>query len=126
MILIRVLSIIVTTLTITYPMTELIDERLEKTTLPLPGGMSGSLLWKTNLRRAPAPWSPDCATVVGLVHRFDEQQQCLIATRIEYVSAWLLTVLRTEYAYERWLNRGEPMGDDWADWFAAKQEVVHL
>jgi hypothetical protein len=36
----------------TYPMTEIIDERWKPTNLLLPGGMSGSLLSKTNRIRA--------------------------------------------------------------------------
>ncbi|WP_030684378.1 DUF2934 domain-containing protein [Streptomyces sp. NRRL B-1347] len=29
-----------------------------------------------------------------------------------------------ETAYFRWLNRGSPMGDAWADWFAAEAEYA--
>jgi hypothetical protein len=108
---------------ITYPMTEIIDARGQPAQLSLPGGMSGSLLWKTNRVGAGAAWTPDQATVVGLVHRFDQDAQCLIATRIEYVKGFLLTMLRSDCAFFRWDNRGRPLGDDWADWFAAEKEI---
>jgi hypothetical protein len=88
--------------------------------------MSGSLIWKTNQVEAGSRWSPEMATVVGLAHRFDEKKQCLIATRIEYVKGLLLTMVRSDYAYFRWIDRGRPMGDDWADWFAAESEVMGL
>jgi hypothetical protein len=111
---------------ITYPMTELIDEHGQPAKLPLPGGMSGSLIWKSNRVGAKSGWTPEMATVAGLAHRFDESEQCLIATRIEYVKGLLLSMLRNDYAYFRWIERGRPMGDDWADWFAAENEVTSL
>ncbi len=111
---------------ISYPMTKLIDESGQPAELPYPSGVSGSLLWKTNRAGGGAAWTPEMATVTGLVHRFDEDKQCLIATRIEYVKGFLLTMLRDEFAYFRWIDRGRPMGDDWADWFAAESEVKDL
>jgi hypothetical protein len=66
------------------------------------------------------------AAVVGLIHRFDENSQCLIATRIEYVKGLLLSMVRSDYAFFRWVDRGMPAGDDWADWFAAEREVTGL
>jgi hypothetical protein len=111
---------------ITYPMTDVIDERGVAVTPPYPAGMSGSLLWKTNWVGTGAGWTPELATVVGLVHRFDEDKQCLIATRIEYVKGFLRLMLQEEFAYFRWIDRGRPAGDDWADWFAAEKEVSGL
>lgn len=78
---------------ITYPMTELIDERGLPAELPHPFGMSGSLVWKTNRVGAGPGWSPMMATVVGLAHRFDEEKQCLVATRIEYIKELLFKML---------------------------------
>lgn len=91
---------------ITYPMTtELIDERQLAAELPYPEGMSGSLIWKTNRVGAGNDWAPEKATVIGLTHRFDPDRQCLIASRIEYVKGLLLTMLRSDYAYFRWMFR---------------------
>ncbi len=113
-------------LAITYPMTDLIDERGSPANLAYPDGVSGSLLWKTNRVGAGSAWTPDMATVVGLVHRFDPVKQCLLATRIEYVKGILLFMLRSDSAFFRWNDRGRPQGDDWADWFAAEAEVRGL
>ncbi len=111
---------------VTYPMTEIVDELWKPTNLQMPGGLSGSLLWKTNRVGMNTEWTPERAAVVGLVHRFDQDAQCLIATRIEYVKGLLLTMLREEFAFFRWLDRGAPPGDDWADWFSAERDVTDL
>lgn len=111
---------------ITYPMKDTIDERGRPASVPMPGAMSGSLLWKTNSVGAGESWTANRATVVGLVHRWDQDAQCLIATRIEYVKGFLLLMLREEFAYFRWHNRGRPSRDDWADWLAAEREVAEL
>ena len=120
---------------ITYPMREYIDLSREPATvdecgrpkrLPHPEGLSGSLLWKTNVRRAGAAWEPKLATVVGLVHRFDQDGQCLIATRIEFVREFLLTTLRKEHAYYRWHDRGRPTRDDLVDWLDAEIRIKGL
>ncbi len=111
---------------ITHPMSEIIDEREQPAHLLLPNGVSGSLLWKTNHVGAKHGWTPSQATVVGLVHRFDQDAQCVIATRIEYVKGLSLTMLREQYAYDRWFNRGHPINDDWADWFVAEKAVTSL
>ncbi len=86
---------------ITFPMMEALDEHGQAATidefgqartLPNPNGMSGSLLWKTNRRGVPVGWTPDKATVVGIIHRFNADNHCLIATRIEYVKNLLLSM----------------------------------
>ena len=91
---------------ITYPLTEGLDEHGQpldvkkqgekRRRLPHPGGMSGSLVWKTNRVGAVSGWTPERATVVGLAHRFDPVKQCLIVTRVEYVKEFLLCRLREE------------------------------
>jgi hypothetical protein len=111
---------------LTYPATDLIDERGRAATFVPPGGLSGSLLWKTNRAGAGPGWSPSDARVVGLVTRWDQDGQILIATRIEHLRGFLLDALRMEFAYFRWHDRGRPPGDDWADWFAAEREVGSL
>lgn len=111
---------------ITYPATDLIDERGRVATFVRPGGLSGSLLWKTNRVGAGAGWSPSDARVVGLVTRWDQDGQVLLATRIEHLRGFLLYALQLEFAYFRWHDRGRPPGDDWSDWFTAERAVVGL
>jgi hypothetical protein len=54
--------------------------------LPLPNGMSGSLVWNTRrieFLAAGRPWEPRDALVTGLMQRWKSGDVCLRATRIE-------------------------------------------
>ncbi|RKE75889.1 hypothetical protein [Rhizobium sp. AG855] len=57
-----------------------------------PAGFSGSLVWNTrfvelgcNISR----WSPDDAVVTGLLRRYDDDTDTLLAWRAEHMHAWL-------------------------------------
>ncbi len=91
-----------------------------------PGGMSGSVVWKTNKVGCRDEWTPDMARIVGLVHRYDPEARVLVATRIEYVKGLLLHILRSNYAYYRWVERGKPLWDDLDDWSAAENGICDL
>jgi hypothetical protein len=110
-------------LALDYPPGCLMDETGRFATAPFPGGMSGSPLWRSNLQGNEGSWSPGMARVVGVIHRWDQESQCLIATRIEWVRTFLLHALTQEEAHSRWRQRGCPTGDDWADWFAAEAAI---
>ncbi len=111
---------------ITYPAEEIVDERGLSTNLPHPGGLSGSVVWKTNRVGAKGEWTPDQARIVGVARRFDQDSQCLIVTRIEYVRGFVLYALRSESAYFRWVERGRPLWDDLDDWSAAENAIPWL
>ena len=113
-------------LALDYPLGNLMDEHGRLSAGPLPHGMSGAALWKSNLLGNEHSWHPELAQVVGVVHRWDQEGQCLVATRIEYVRDFLLYALRQEFAYARWQDRGSPPLDDWADWFAAESAIPEL
>ena len=111
---------------ITFPPVELVDEQRTPTSLPHPGGMSGSLVWKSNRLHSGAGWSPNDAKIVGLAQRYDQDKQCLVVTRAEYVKGLLIQLLRSEYAYFRWIERGCPNNDSLDDWVAAESAIPSL
>jgi hypothetical protein len=111
---------------ITFPPDKLVDEQRTSTSLPHPGGMSGSLVWKSNRLRSGAGWSPNDARIVGLAQRYDQDKQCLVVTRAEYVKGLLVQLLRSEYAYFRWIKRGRPSDDSLDDWVAAEFSIPNL
>ena len=111
---------------ITYPPDQLIDENGSPTDFVDPGGMSGAVVWKTNKIGVGDEWTPDMARVVGLAHRFDQDARSIVVTRIEYVKGLLLQILRSNYAYFRWLERGKPLWDDLDDWVAAEKVIRNL
>lgn len=60
--------------------------------LPLPSGLSGSLLWNTRrieCLRDDRPWSPDMAQVSGMLCRWDSNLVSVQATRIEVIRDFL-------------------------------------
>ncbi len=110
-----------------YPASGQQDEFGKPATLPDPHGLSGSALWKTNLNSVPvAAWSTDTARVIGVVTTWDMDAQSLVVTRIEAVREFVLWAVRQERAYFNWLGRGQPNGDDWVDWFAARNQLPDL
>jgi len=57
--------------------------------LPSPPGMSGSLVWNTRYAECVQKgevWSPEKARVTGVVCRWFPDEECLLATRVEYMS----------------------------------------
>ncbi len=60
--------------------------------LPVPPGLSGSLVWNTRFvecRIRGEPWTPECARITGIVWGWPSNVGCLVATRAEYVVAVL-------------------------------------
>ena len=97
--------------------------------LPRPDGLSGSLLWDTKrvaAERNGATWSPDMARVCGMVHHDFDISEFLSATKIEYIRACLLSLIRRERAYLRWISRGQLAGDALADWAWSEQTIADL
>lgn len=65
---------------------------IEKEGLPLPPGLSGSVVWDTGFVRARMgnqAWSPDMARVTGIIWGWPTSAGCLVATRAEYVRSFL-------------------------------------
>ena len=93
---------------------------------PHPEGMSGSALWKTSRKERGSGWTVQDARIIGVVTKWDQNANSLIATRIEYVNEFLLFALRQEFAFFHWHDRGRPPGDDWNDWFAAEASVKSI
>lgn len=57
-----------------------------------PRGFSGSLVWNTRfveILDTGRTWSPDCAVVTGLLHRYDPETKTLLALRVEHLCEWL-------------------------------------
>jgi hypothetical protein len=95
--------------------------------LPNPHGMSGSAVWATNyVRKNEQGWTPADAQIVGLIFAWDQKHHALIGVRIEIVRQFLVHALRREAAYFRWLQRGQPDGDDWRDWHWAVTEITDI
>lgn len=57
-----------------------------------PAGFSGSLVWNTRFVELGCDfsrWSPDQAVVTGLLRRYDDRTNTLLAWRVEHLNAWL-------------------------------------
>lgn len=64
--------------------------------LPVPNGLSGSTLWNTRFvqaKMAGQQWTPEMATVTGVVWGWPSSEGFLVATRAEYVHSFLLAAL---------------------------------
>jgi hypothetical protein len=64
--------------------------------LPIPKGLSGSVVWNTRfveLWGNGSDWNPDCAEVTGLLWGWPSSAACVVATRIEYVRSFLLRAI---------------------------------
>jgi hypothetical protein len=60
--------------------------------LPLPPGFSGSTVWNTGYmeaRKNGVPWTPELAKVTGVVWGWPSGTTCIVATRVEYLHAFL-------------------------------------
>jgi hypothetical protein len=57
-----------------------------------PGGFSGALVWNTRyveFNSLSKEWSPEEAVVTGLLQRWDQKKQALLALRVEQLQDWL-------------------------------------
>jgi hypothetical protein len=70
---------------------EIFDEAGGSTRFVKAYGMSGSLLWTTGRVGCKSlhEWRPEMARVVGVLHNWDKDAQCLVGTRIEHVRTFL-------------------------------------
>ena len=110
-----------------YPREGTVDEEGNPVDLPRPGGLSGSLLWDTKMVGAEVPfWSPQLAKVCGIVIAWCEDDELLIATRIEHVNQMLLVHARHEAAYFRHIDPSEPDRGPLEDWLYAEGAIGEI
>jgi hypothetical protein len=109
-----------------YASSGLKDELGNPTDVVDPHGMSGSAIWATGRTSTGDNWTPAKAKIVGVVHNWDDKAGSLVGTRIEIVYGFLLHVLRSRLAYQKWQERGSPANDDWNDWFKAVDAIPRL
>lgn len=103
------------------------DEKGRTMSRPNPHCLSGSAVWRVNIKgRNHKDWRPEDARIVGILHRYNPDYDCLIATRVEHVRDFLLRMIRREHAYFSWLERGRPESDDWRDWFKSADAIPAL
>jgi hypothetical protein len=103
------------------------DSRFRSVIRPNPRGLSGSAVWDTRYVAASGVWAPADAKVCGLLWAYDERHQCLIATKIEAIRAFLLNALQREAAYFHWLqDRQAVLWDEITDWSWAEQRLPAL
>lgn len=60
----------------------------DKTFLPSPPGMSGSLVWNTKIiecKNKGITWTKEMPKVVGIIHRYNGDEKIVVATKIEYM-----------------------------------------
>jgi hypothetical protein len=63
--------------------------------LPIPPGLSGSMVWNTGFVAAKMEglsWTPDMAKATGLIWGWPSGHACLVATRAEFVRSFLLGI----------------------------------
>ncbi len=104
------------------------DSRFRSLIRPNPRGLSGSVVWDTRYVAAGSGvWAPADARVCGLLWAYDERHQCLIATKIEAIRAFLLNAIQREAAFFHWLlDRQSVLWDAMTDWSWAEQRVPAL
>ena len=94
---------------------------------PNPKGLSGSAVWNTKyVASGTAGWEPDQSDIIGILHGYNEEYQCLVGVKIEIVRAFLLTALRHEAAYFRWRERNELTGNSLTDWLWAETKITDV
>lgn len=59
--------------------------------LPDPHGLSGAVVWNTRKAELREKWTPNDARIAGIVQRWDQDGQCLIATKIEKIFPFLVS-----------------------------------
>lgn len=91
--------------------------------LPLPYGMSGCAIWRTNYRNYGKNWTPCKARIVGVQSDWDVDGGGLIGTRVEVLRVFLRECLVQKRAYQNWITGKKRHGNDWGDWFAAEETV---
>lgn len=57
--------------------------------VPEPRGMSGSAVWRANLPRNRADWTPEMASIVGLAFAWDRESGSILVLRIEALREFL-------------------------------------
>jgi hypothetical protein len=57
-----------------------------------PGGLSGTAVWNIPWEVETGGWAPDDARIVGMVQKWDQDGQCLIAIRMEPILPFLDSV----------------------------------
>lgn len=75
---------------------DLAKDAVGKAGLPQPNGMSGSGLWNTAYVEAlqgGVTWTPELATLTGVVWGWPSSQGFILATRVEHVRAFLLEAI---------------------------------
>jgi hypothetical protein len=112
-----------------YPTVATEDIHEPEVELPNPRGMSGSFVWDTKAvacHRDGITWNANRAEVCGLLWAAHNKPEVVVATRIEYVRESILRMLREEYAYFQWVNRGRPLWDALTDWRPAEEAITDL
>ena len=74
---------------------DLATDVIGKEGLPLPPGLSGSIVWNTGFVAAKmqsVQWTPELARVTGVVWGWPPENACLVATRAEYLRSFLLGI----------------------------------
>lgn len=92
-----------------YPSFDVQSVEGESTPLPDPHALSGSLVWSTEFVRSgcSSNWQPSQAKIIGVVWCWSQQGECLVATKVESLTAFLLQALQEECARERWESGGK-------------------
>jgi hypothetical protein len=97
--------------------------------LPDPHGFSGSPVWDTNFRRcmlSGTKWTAEESRVTGIILRWLDDTGHLLAVRSEFIVEFLLHALRSEAAYFRWKDQGEPQNSALANWLWAEETISSL
>lgn len=74
---------------------DLATDVIGKEGLPLPPGLSGSIVWNTGFveaRMQSVQWTPELARVTGVIWGWPSENACLVATRAEYLRSFLLSI----------------------------------
>lgn len=80
------------------------------TTLPIPGGFSGSPIWDTGFLASGygQHWNPSQARLVGIAWFWDQSSSVIVATKATKIREFLLHAIREEAIVDHWYQRGRP------------------